>query len=143
MTRRILLPFAAFICVCLATFASTQSSSDQTDDPFAGRVVEIVTIFGAPPTGDTLPRLAFLPTALYHANICYPSATGRNGIHLGGHFDLSIFGPRPAIECIGIDQDAVNIAYALSRAGHVEITGPDTLAVMRGGDEVMTLRLLN
>ena len=143
MPASIRLIMATLICMCFTTIAGARSIAINLTDTLNGKVVEIETIYGQRPVSETLPRLAFLPGALLHSDLCYPSATARDNLMLGGPLDPSVLGPRPAIECIGLDQDAVNIAYALSRAGHIDVIGPDKLAVMRGTHQIMTLRLLN
>ena len=143
MPGSIRLAMATLICICFTTFAGAQSIPTPLTDPLNGKVVEIETIYGPHPVSETLPRLAFLPNALLPPDLCHPSATARDNLMLVGPLDPSVFGPRPAIECFGLDQDAVNIAYALSRAGHIDVIAPDKLAVMRGNNQIMTLRLLN
>lgn len=142
--RRLIPPFlAAILCLCLASFAGARSIAIQLNVALTSKIAEIETIYGTRPSGDTLPRLQFLQGALLYSDICYPSATARNELALGGPLDRDVFGPRPSIECSGLDQTAVNIAFVLSRAGHIEFVGPNRLALMRGDEIIMTLRLLN
>lgn len=138
-------PFVALTVMCTVTFTHARTIHVVVDDPLKDRVAEVITLFGEPlvEVAGNLPRVSFTPNALLFGHICYPAATGRDGTRLGGPVDPGLLGPRPAIECIGIDQSAVNIGFALSRASHIQPFGPLMVKVMRGSDILMTLRLLD
>ena len=117
------------------------------DDLLTDTLVEVMSVDGEPlflDGTDRRPRIRIVETAIVFGDLCAPVIIGRDGMDLGGDFDLELLATSPAIHCNYHPFHSTVIAHAFGRAEQI-ITSrdPGTLHLVGESGIVMTLRFVN